>query len=36
MTNFVNPDAYPVDGRGTTYSMAFFAAPNTWARGSIT
>lgn len=26
MTNFANPDAYPVDGRGMTYSMAYFSA----------
>ena len=26
MTNFANPDAYPVDGRGVSYSMAFFSA----------
>ena len=25
-TNFSNPDAYPVDGRGITYSMAYFSA----------
>jgi hypothetical protein len=26
MTNFVKPDAYPVDGRGIAYSMAYFSA----------
>jgi hypothetical protein len=26
MTNFASPDAYPVDGRGVAYSMAFFSA----------
>ena len=26
MTNFAEPDAYPVDGRGVAYSMAFFSA----------
>jgi hypothetical protein len=25
MTNFANPDAYPVEGRGVAYSMAFFS-----------
>lgn len=25
MTDFANPDAYPVDGRGVTYSYAFFS-----------
>ena len=25
MTNFANPNAYPVDGRGVTYSYAFFS-----------
>jgi hypothetical protein len=25
-TNFRNPDAYPVDGRGVTYSFGFFSA----------
>ena len=25
-TNFAKPDAYPVDGRGVTYSMAYFSA----------
>jgi hypothetical protein len=25
-TNFANPDAYPVDGRGVSYSMAYFSA----------
>jgi hypothetical protein len=26
MTNFANPNAYPVEGRGVSYSMAFFSA----------
>ena len=26
MTNFASPDAYPVEGRGIAYSMAFFSA----------
>lgn len=26
MTNFANADAYPVDGRGVAYSMAYFSA----------
>ena len=26
MTNFAEPDAYPVEGRGVAYSMAFFSA----------
>ena len=26
MTNFAKPDAYPVDGRGVAYSMAYFSA----------
>ena len=26
MTNFANPDAYPVEGRGVAYSMAYFSA----------
>lgn len=26
MTNFADPDAYPVDGRGVAYSMAYFSA----------
>jgi hypothetical protein len=25
-TDFAKPDAYPVDGRGVTYSMAYFSA----------
>ena len=25
MTNFYDPDAYPVEGRGTSYSMAYFS-----------
>ncbi len=25
-TNFARPDSYPIDGRGTSYSMAFFSA----------
>jgi len=25
-TNFAKPDAYPVDGRGLSYSMAYFSA----------
>ena len=33
MTNFADPDAYPVDGRGVAYSMAFFSAKH-WAPGS--
>ena len=31
MTNFANPNAYPVDGRGVTYSMAFFSAKHLGA-----
>ena len=31
MTNFANPDAYPVDGRGVAYSMAFFSAKHLGA-----
>jgi hypothetical protein len=31
MTGFVNPDAYPVDGRGVAYSMAFFSAKHLGA-----
>jgi hypothetical protein len=26
MSNFARPDAYPIDGRGIAYSMAFFSA----------
>ena len=26
MTNFIDPDAYPVEGRGVGYSMGFFSA----------
>ncbi len=26
MTNFADPDSYPVDGRGVAYSMAYFSA----------
>ncbi len=26
MTNFVQPDAYPVEGRGVAYSTAYFSA----------
>ena len=26
MTNFAKPDAYPVEGRGVGYSMAYFSA----------
>ena len=26
MTNFAEPNAYPVDGRGVAYSMAYFSA----------
>ena len=26
MTNFAEPNAYPVDGRGIAYSMAYFSA----------
>jgi hypothetical protein len=26
MTNYASPNAYPVDGRGVTYSMAYFSA----------
>jgi hypothetical protein len=31
MTNFSNPDAYPVEGRGVAYSMAFFSAKHLGA-----
>lgn len=31
MTNFANPDAYAVDGRGVAYSMAFFSAKHLGA-----
>ncbi len=31
MTNFANPNAYPVDGRGVAYSMAFFSAKHLGA-----
>ena len=31
MTNFAEPDAYPVDGRGVAYSMAFFSAKHLGA-----
>ena len=31
MTGFANPDAYPVDGRGVAYSMAFFSAKHLGA-----
>ena len=30
-TNFANPNAYPVDGRGVAYSMAFFSAKHLGA-----
>lgn len=30
-TLFANPDAYPVDGRGVTYSMAYFSAKHMGA-----
>ncbi len=30
-TQFAKPDAYPVDGRGTSYSMAFFSAKHLGA-----
>ncbi|HEY5752605.1 MAG TPA: hypothetical protein VIT21_05620 [Chthoniobacterales bacterium] len=26
MTNFAEPNAYPVEGRGVAYSMAYFSA----------
>jgi hypothetical protein len=32
-SSFVNPDSYPIDGRGATYSMAFFC-PKHSATGS--
>jgi hypothetical protein len=28
-TQFANPDSYPVDGRGVTYSMAFFSTKHS-------
>ena len=31
MTNFANPNAYPVDARGVAYSMAFFSAKHLGA-----
>jgi hypothetical protein len=31
MTNFANPNAYPVDGRGGAYSWAFFSAKHLGA-----
>lgn len=31
MTNFANPDAYPIDDRGVTYSMAYFSAKHIGA-----
>ena len=31
MTNFADPDAYAVDGRGVAYSMAFFSAKHLGA-----
>jgi hypothetical protein len=31
MTNFGNPNAYPLDGRGAAYSMAFFSAKHLGA-----
>ena len=31
MSNFANPNAYPVDGRGVAYSMAFFSAKHLGA-----
>ncbi len=31
MTNFANPDSYPVEGRGVAYSMAFFSAKHLGA-----
>ena len=31
MTNFANPNAYPVDGRGVAYSMAYFSAKHLGA-----
>ena len=31
MTDFANPDTYPVDGRGVAYSMAFFSAKHLGA-----
>jgi hypothetical protein len=31
MTNFADPDAYPVDGRGVAYSMAYFSAKHLGA-----
>jgi hypothetical protein len=31
MTGFANPNAYPVDGRGVAYSMAFFSAKHLGA-----
>ena len=30
-TDFANPDSYPVDGRGVTYSMAYFSAKHMGA-----
>ena len=31
MTNFSDPDSYPVEGRGVAYSMAFFSAKHLGA-----
>jgi hypothetical protein len=31
MTNFADPNAYPVDGRGVAYTMAFFSAKHLGA-----
>ena len=31
MTNFADPDAYPVEGRGVAYSMAYFSAKHLGA-----
>ena len=31
MTNFADPNAYPVDGRGVAYSMAYFSAKHLGA-----
>jgi hypothetical protein len=35
MTNFANPDAYPVEGRGVAYSMAFFSVKHLGTGSTI-
>ena len=36
MTNFADPDEYPVEGRGVAYSMAYFSAKHLGAAGGKT